>query len=587
MKRVVALALALIMACGILVGCKNDNTDKGAIIPINLTSERFNVDPGRVFYDAEAMKLSGLLFEGLTRLTEDGKVEKALAKNWTTRIDEKKGEYILNIELNKTWWSDGRQVIAEHVVYAWKRALDPASNNPAASLLYDIKNARKVKSGEMTVDDIGLAAPEDFIVEVEFEGPFDADEFMKRVASPALVPLREDVVSKNPTTWATRIDTVVTNGPFTIKKMGGAEAVEGEEGEEVEVVSRDDLFTIERSPYYYLSGADNEDIKKYVTPYRFEMNYTTPASQQYEMFMNGELKYLGYMSKENYDANIKHINTMNIPSAYTYYFNTTKAPLDDANVRKALSTAISRDEIASIVGRGVTAADGYVPHVVKDIATGKEFRKAGGSLISTAGDVSAAKSLMNGKKGTITITYRKDKAGIEADVAKYVQSVWKDLGLTVNVKGLENAEYETALYTGDFDVLAIDCYALTDNAVSVLAPFAKYYSGSVVSVKNDAELFTPHITGIESDEYDAVIDKVFAAANAKEKDAALHEAEQLLIDLCPATALYFDADYYMADKNLKNIKSNFFGSRYFHKTDLKGYTAQKVVADASGEQPAA
>jgi len=234
MKRVVALALALIMACGILVGCKNDNTDKGAIIPINLTSERFNVDPGRVFYDAEAMKLSGLLFEGLTRLTEDGKVEKALAKNWTTRIDEKKGEYILNIELNKTWWSDGRQVIAEHVVYAWKRALDPASNNPAASLLYDIKNARKVKSGEMTVDDIGLAAPEDFIVEVEFEGPFDADEFMKRVASPALVPLREDVVSKNPTTWATRIDTVVTNGPFTIKKMGGAEAVEGEEGEEGE-----------------------------------------------------------------------------------------------------------------------------------------------------------------------------------------------------------------------------------------------------------------------------------------------------------------------------------------------------------------
>ena len=581
MKKIVALVLALVAVCGIFAGCKNDNTDKGAIIPINLTSEMFNVDPGRVFYDAEAMKLSSLLFEGLTRMTEDGKVEKALAKDWYTRINEEKNEYFLYIELNKTFWSDGRQVIAEHVVYAWKRLLDPATNNPAASLLYDVKNARKVKSGEMTVDDIGLAAPEDLLVEIQFEGPFDVDAFLKKAASPALVPMREDVISRFPDTWATKIETVVTNGPFAITKLGGAEAPEeGEEAvseETAEEEEADELFTIERSTYFYLTGVSGENIKKYVTPYRFEMNYSLTADQQYDMFMNGDLHYLGYMSKENYEANAKKIKTMDIPSAYTYYFNTPKAPLDDVNVRKALATAISRDEIAAIAGRGVTAADGYVPHVVREISSNKEFRKVGGSLINTAGDVSGAKALVNGKSGKITITYRNDKAGVEAEIAKYVQGVWNDLGFTVDIKGLENAEYEKALYNGDFDVLAIDCCALTDDATSILAPFAKYYSGSVVSVKDGAEFFTPHVTGIQSDEYDAVIDKAFAAATDAEKDAAFHEAEQLLIDLCPATALYFDADYYLADKNLTGIKSTFFGARYFSKTDLKGYVPETEI----------
>lgn len=580
MKRVLALALALVMACGVLVGCGSSDTVKGAIIPISLTAERFNADPGRVYYDADAMKLCGLLYEGLTRIDQDGKVHKALAKNWSTKIDEEKGEYVLTIELNNTWWSDGRQVLAEHVVYAWKRVLDPSNYNPAASLLYGIKNARKVKSGEMTVDDLGLAAPENLIVEVEFEGPFDAEEFMRTVASPALVPMREDVISKNPDTWASKIETVVTNGPFAIKKMGGAEAVEGEEAE-AQVTSREDLFTIERSAYYYLSGMDNEDIKKYVTPYRFEMNYSTSTDDLYTQFQNDEIHYLGSLSKENYEANASEVNTMEIPSAYTYYFNTTKAPLNDANVRKALSNAISRDEIAAIVGRGVAPATGFVPHATREYGDKKEFRDVGGVLINTAGDAGAS---LSGKKGSITLTYRKDKLGIEEEIAKYVQGVWKNLGLTVNVKGLDTAAYEQALRTGNFDVIAIDQVGLTDDALSFLAPFAKNYSGSVVSLKDDAELYTPHITGFENDEYDAIIDRVYAAESEKEMNAALHEAEALLLEQCPATALYFDVDYYLACGDMKNISSNFFGSRYFHKTDLKGYVettpAQAAVAAA-------
>lgn len=580
MKRILTFALALIMVCGVLVGCA-DKTGKGAVIPINLTSERFNLDPGRVFYDAEAMKLCGLLYEGLTRLDQDGNVHDALAKSWTTQIDAEKGEYVLIIELNDTFWSDGRQVLAEHVVYAWKRILAPETNNPAAALLYNIKNARQVKSGEMTVDDLGLAAPENFKIEVEFEGPFDLKEFKRVVASPALVPLREDVVSKNPDTWATSIETVVTNGPFTIKNLGGAEATIADEGEggdgvDSQIVSHDDLFNIERSTYYYLSGMGNENIKKFVTPYRFEMNYSQSEQDAYTAFENGELYYLGYLSKEHYDANVKKIETMNIPSAYTYYFNTTKKPLDDANVRKALSDAISRDEIAKIVGRGAVAATGFVPHATLEYGSQKEFRKVGGSLINTAG----TSADLGGKKGTITITYRKDKAEIEKEIATYVKGVWEQMGMNVKLKGLSDSDYQEALYQGDFDVLAIDNVGIVSDARSFLVPFATRYSGSVVSVRDDAELFTPHITGFEDEKYDQIIDKLYAATDAKEINTLLHQAEEYILEACPATALYFDVDYYLANSNLKNIKSNFFGSRYFHKTDLKGYV-EKTAAQSN------
>ena len=92
-------------------------------------------------------------------------------------------------------------------------------------------------------------------------------------------------------------------------------------------------------------------------------------------------------NKETYEANKKKMETTDLLSVYSYYFNTTKAPFDKAEVRQALSIALDREEIAAISGMGVKPATGLVTWGVRDTKASKDFRKVGGKLISGIGTV--------------------------------------------------------------------------------------------------------------------------------------------------------------------------------------------------------
>ena len=159
MKKVLSLVLAMITAASVMAGCttlekdETGNYDKGAIIDMYLTTEVYDFDPQRSITDDAMLKIYSLIYEGLTTINENGKWEKALMKNYKVEKDAD-GEFSILITLNNTRWSDGRTVQAADLVYSWKRLLDPDATSEAASLLYDIKNARDVKTGDATVDDL-------------------------------------------------------------------------------------------------------------------------------------------------------------------------------------------------------------------------------------------------------------------------------------------------------------------------------------------------------------------------------------------------------------------------------------------------
>ena len=226
MKKVIALILAVTMLAATAVGCTTlekdatgEDYDKGAIIDMYLTTEIYNFDPQLSVTDDAMLKIFSLCFEGLTRINEDGKWEPALMKKYKIDQDDEEAFRIL-VELNNTRWSDGRTVQAADIVYSWKRILEPDATSEAASLLYDIKNARAVKVGDATIDDLGIAAVDTYTLEVEFEQKVDLDQFFENCSSIALVPVREDVITRyDGGVWAQKSTTVVTNGPFSPKEI--------------------------------------------------------------------------------------------------------------------------------------------------------------------------------------------------------------------------------------------------------------------------------------------------------------------------------------------------------------------------------
>ena len=134
--------------------------------------------------------------------------------------------------------------------------------------------------------------------------------------------------------------------------------------------------------------------------------------------------------------------------------------------------------------------------------------------------------------------------------------------------------YKTALETGDFEVIALDLVATSADAFSVLAPFAKAFSGNAINLDttvNPNYELTPHITGYDSEAYNAKIEEAFTAAKSRDRATKLHEAEAILMNDLPVIPVVYNQDTALASKKLGKIESNFFCNADFTKTKLSGY----------------
>ncbi len=572
MKKVLSLMFVCLMLVTTLAGCAVDEQDNGAIIPVSISKEMKAYDPVPMIYDSELVMNTGLLYEGLTVINENGKVEKGLAKDWYTKIDEERGEYWLYFKLDESSWDDEKYVQADDFVYAWRRILSPSTSSPAACLLYNIKNAKEYKAGDVTADDLGVYAESDSLLKVEFTGPFDLDLFLETVASPALVAMREDNVYGREDSWASSLDNFSANGPFTLKNLELGKTV-----------------TFQRNAVYFREKESDTAVFKVVKPWKLQQDFSYSEEEQAQRFKDGEIYYLSYFNKETYEANEKKIKTNDLLSTYSYFFNTTKAPFDNVKVRQALSIALDREELVEIAGMGGKPATGLVSYGVHDKGS-KSFRKVGGELIDENGKFEQAQALIkesgiNPSSYTINIYTLRDEADVA--IAEYTKEVWESLGFKVKLSSGGGRNYTNKLYYGDFDVIGIDYQGLTTDAFSFLAPFAKEYSGEAIDITADNRVAT-HVTGFDNEEYNALIDKAFNTLDNKERVKLLHEAEEMLLELCPVAPLQFNVASYMKSSKLSGLEVSGYGYTIFTGTKLKNYedSNAEILAAEEAEKKA-
>lgn len=575
MKRTIALLLCILILIPALVSCtsiKPSDDDKGAEIPVYLSSAIYNLDPAYAYLDDAGAKILPMIYEGLFKLNSDGKAEKALCKSYTSYTD-RDGSFVAEFTLNDTKWSDGRSVTANDFVFAWKRILEPEFSSKAASLLFDIKNARECKNGDVSIDDLGVAASETKVVSVTFTKQINIDEFIKTLASPALVPLREDKVNRLED-WASYYATMVTNGPFYVKIF----------------IPGEDSMILERSIYYYRDiDKENQALDKYVKPFRLNITMGD-AEKAKEAYDAQELVYNSEIAVSARADIGKNVKTLGEKSTHTYIFNTTKAPFNNADVRRALSLAIDRNELVNIL-TFAKAAEGVIPGGIFDTDGKKEFRSNGEKLIDAGANLDEAKKLVNGAKVTeknITITIR-DNNQTDEKAAEYVKGQWEQLGFKVDIKKLgfeyyTNIEYDQyrdlfrkAYSDRDFDVIAIDSQMYSFDSFSELASFARPFSGEGMDLSSGNFDAVAHISGYDNEEYDSLIESAFSEEDSAKKSELLHQAEKMLITDMPVIPLFENQNAYIKNKSLSKLnEDNFFGSVDFTKAKLSGYEKYKT-----------
>jgi oligopeptide transport system substrate-binding protein len=557
MRRFLAglLALSLLAAVGCSSSTKNDKkTDSGSttetkkeqVVRMNIGTDPKSLDPIVATAVPDAMVMESL-FSGLMRLNNEGRPVPDLAADMP-KVSADGLTYTFTLRDNLKW-SNGDPITAQDFVWSWLKALDPRTASEYAYQLYYVKGAQPIneialnKKGpdgkdvigadkkpvarddkEIQADfdklakDFGVTAKDAKTLEVKLEAP--TPYFSNLTAFHTLYPVHQKSYTANPTDWFRKND-MVGSGAFKMVSWTAKDKIVVQKNPNYWDAANVKLDKIE----FYLIEADSTAIQM------FEGNQL----DIHEGNINGA--ELARLKKDRPDE-LKILPDMTV---YFYRFNTTKAPFNDAKVRKALSYAIDRNGITTnILQAGQMPAMSIVPGGVPD-ATG-DFRKNGGDYFKDANVAEAQKLLADagfpGGKGfpKVTLVYNTNET--HKKVAEAVQEMWKkNLGIQID---LQNVEFAVKL----------DMESKLDFQMTRAG-----WQGDYTDPMTFVDMFVTgggnNQTGWSNKQYDTLVDTAKKSGDQKVRMQAMHDAEKILMDEMPIAPIYYYVRTGLFNKNLQ------------------------------------
>lgn len=278
------------------------------------------------------------MFTGLTAKAANGDVIPGAAESWTVSDDGL--VYTFNLRESMVW-SDGVPVTAEDFVFAWRRIIDPATAARYAALLFPIKNANAISTGQLPPDQMGIRAVDSSTVEITLESP--APYLPELLSHYVSFPIPRHIVERYGEDWV-KPGSMVSNGAYVFEEWISNAHVK---------VTKNPLFyeadQVAIDTVFYYPIDDSRTALKMFRAGEIDMNVATggfPAAmaQELQEEMPGEARIFPYLGN------------LILP------FNVTKPPFDDVRVRKAVSMLIDRDIISNrVMGVGSEPAFAFVP----------------------------------------------------------------------------------------------------------------------------------------------------------------------------------------------------------------------------------
>ena len=464
--------------------------------------------------DIASSTLHFMLFEGLTKIMPDGHRGNGLIKNYTISKDR----MTYTFHLRDAYWSNGQPVTAYDVECAWKTILDPAFPSPHTNLLYPIVGAREAKIGELPVDKVAIKAKSNYVLTVTLNQP--TPYFVETISFCGLSPVNTTLNRRNPN-WAENPTpcTYLCNGPYRLKEY-----------------KFKDHITLERNPYYH--GRDKVHLDE------IHISIVTSENTALEMFEKGKLDMLGTnFTTFPLDAIghfVKCLRKKPIAATTGIYFNTTKFPFTNANIRKAFAYAISRKEITDNVTQlcEVPALRALPP----SLSLGSDPLVADDEPSLALNHFAKGLQELGLTRETFPqVTYLYSQNEFNHKLAQLFQESWKkNLGINVHV---ENAEFMVALNRMINHDYELAHGKWTFQFHDPLNFFERY------KYKHDKK----NLTGWESEDFITLLDYSSKCKKKKEREAVLARAEELLMKEVPMTPIFHWNATYLINPRLKGV----------------------------------
>ena len=518
-----SFAIALLASCtGGESNVESGNRD--GIFHFGNGSEPQGLDP-HVVTGVPENHILRALFEGLAvKNPYTLEPEPGVASSWDISED---GRVIIFHINPAAVWSNGEPMTANDYVWSWRRLLTPTLGAEYAYMLFPVKNAEAFNKGKIVdFSEVGVKALDDSTLQVTLNErtPY----FLQLMDHYSTFAVHRPTIEKfgsatdRYTPW-TRVENMVSNGAFRLKSWQLNRRIE-----------------LQKSDTYW----DRDKVRLNGIVYYPTENVVSEE----RMFRVGQLHYTGSVPLGKipvYQA-MEDSPYVQAPYIGTYYYllNTTRAPTDNLNVRKALSMAVDRDKLNKTVLKGtnvsaysITPPDtlGYYPPRLfsYDVEAAQKF-------LAEAGYPNG-----EGWPG-LELTYNTSEDHRKIAVA--LQHMWKDnLNIEVTLTNQEWKVYLDSLTNMQFQIAR------------------RGWIGDYVDPNNFLDLFITgggnNNTGFADPAYDEMIlREAPQAATKEERFAIFKKAETLLMEQMPIIPIFTYTSKHLIHPSVNGLPPNLMDS---------------------------
>ncbi|MBT3410627.1 MAG: peptide ABC transporter substrate-binding protein [Halieaceae bacterium] len=487
-------------------------------------SEPQGLDP-HVVTGVPENKLIRALFEGLAvKNPYTLEPEPGVAESWDISEDGR----IITFHINpQAKWSNGEAMTAGDYIWSWERALSPKMGNLYAYMLFPIVNSEAYAKGKITdFDEVGVKALDDQTLQVTLNE--STPYFIQLMDHYSTFAVHPETIEKHGkktdrfTKW-TRVANMVNNGPFNLSEW-----------------KLNRRIAMVKSDTYW----DRDNVKLNGVVFYPTENIVSEE----RMFRVGQLHYTQGIPLDKIPVYQAMEDTPYIQAPYLgtyfYLFNTTRPPVDDVRVRKALSMSIDREKLnntvlqkTNVAAYSITPPDtmGYNPPRLFDYDPALAR-----TLLADAGFPDG-----EGWPG-LELVYNTSESHRKIAVA--LQQMWKDaLNIEVTISNQEWKVYLDSVTQMDFQIAR------------------RGWIGDYVDANNFLDLYLTdggnNNTGFSDPRYDEMILKLAPQAQTREERYRIfYEAETMLMEQMPILPVYTYTSKHLIHPSVKGLPSNLMDS---------------------------
>ncbi|TCS96912.1 peptide ABC transporter substrate-binding protein [Hazenella coriacea] len=524
-KSLIGLVLStslVITGCSVSSsGDKEASLAENQVLRLSIPASIPTLDSG-IAIDTASMDVLNNIQEGLMRSGKTNQPENGIAED--VEISEDKMTYTFKLREDAKW-SDGKSVTAKDFEYAWKRVLDPKTASQYAHLFYPIKNAQEYHIGQdengkptkATVNQVGIKAKDDQTLTVTLKRPMF--NFLSVITLPTFLPIREDIHKKFGDQYALQPENMLYNGPFVLKSQSQSKWV----------LTKNEQYWDKNS--VYLNTVELYTVKD--------------VALGINLYNAGQVD-TAMLDQAFVDAFKQSPDYVKVDHASTFYvqMNHSKSFTNNANIRKAISLAIDRQDITQgILKDGSAPALSMVPPSLNG-AGNKSFRSHG-EVISPNTEL-AQQYFKTGLK-ELGLTKAPDRVVLvctDTTTSKNVALTIKDqlqkiLGLDVKLDSPPLKVRLEKATKGEFDLMLSGWGADYNDPMSFLDIWTSDNSMNHTRYKNP--------------QYDQLIQQAKMAKTQEEQFKYLLQAEQKLVGVQNGDTTIAPL-YYMSESILQKTK---------------------------------